>query len=139
MKFSTKTADEVRVMHEESKRALSSESPPAVNEKSPLRIKFEANLYRWSQARPQEAERLANQLTIWANATEEKKTLWELIEERLMKLVEGKYAYFVMRPIDRNCGKIKAVPNQTAPEEIIKWLFESPIADEWMNRFLQKF
>lgn len=135
MRFRTKTAKEVRAMQE--KMACSS-TPEA---RSPLRVKFEANLYRWSEARTAEAERLANQLSIWTSSFQENVTLWTLVEERLTVISAKKNAVSVRRVPDLKArgGNIQVPIKRETPETVVEWLFESPTAEEWMYRFTKRF
>ena len=145
MRFRTKTAKEVRAMHEEIARSsgslVTSEEGTATPEaRSPLRVKFETNLYRWSEARPREAERLANKLSIWAGAFQESVTLWMLVEERIIMISAEKNAANVelIPGHQARKGNVPVTTRRKTPETVVDWLFESPIAEEWMYRFTQR-
>ena len=148
MRFRTKTAQEVRAMHQEMTGGTARAALPAAEDgtatpeaRSPLRVKFEANLYRWSEARPREAERLANKLSIWASAYPEYGTTWALLEKRLLALAVEKDVRNYKRPRDQEArkGNTRLAAKHWTSETVVDWLFESPIADEWMHRLTQRF
>lgn len=146
MESNIKIAKEIGPMRDETSPARDQASQ--TKEKSCIRIKFEAELAEWSKKRPAETVELALHLTHWAYAMEKDKTTWELIEERIQELTKRKNILESRRPQYVTCrprhnekiGRSAAERwHRVTEEDIIQWLFEAPIADEWMLRFRQKF
>ena len=161
MRFRMKTAREIQAMHETMAYALSLKGPeitdmgtavqemtdksPAMQDapatRSPLRKQFDASLYVWSEARPYEAERLSRQLAIWASAASEDVMPWTLIAERIFKITMEKNVVSTIRVRDRASRNSRAtVPiKRETRERVVEWLFQSPTADEFMDRLTQRF
>ncbi|MDO8560633.1 MAG: hypothetical protein Q7R91_00240 [bacterium] len=112
---------------------------------SSLCYKFQEHLARWTALHPKEETQLASLLAIWGQGYPKTGTLWEKIGERLVAIAERKSAQEALRPqnhiIEKRGGKtihLREEPKNFTAEDIMLWLCESSIADEWMLRFREQ-